>query len=117
MIAFCLICEGKVRFVDTPMGIEAHCEHYGPVEDSAEGCECLRGLGEDKRDAVEDLYRVQNEYLEDASAALVNVYEELARQVDEESLRQNSVIFVVDKYTTHIPGAAMALAKWAAQGK
>lgn len=120
MIAFCLICEGAIRFVDTPIGIEAVCSDcYAPVDDAAE-VECLRGIGEDKRDAVEDLYRVQNEYLEDSEKTMVaNLFDDLREQLQQERAAQlqNPTRYIVGPFETTVPRKAIELAKWAAQGK
>lgn len=115
MIAHCLLCESLVRFYSTPAGIEAKCsECYSPELEPY-----LRGFGIDERDAAEDLYRVQEQELEDNAKALVaNLFTELEVQMLDEAHRQrrDRVMFEVGPFK-EVPRKALELAKWAAQGK
>lgn len=118
MIAHCLLCESLIKTYDTPLGVEAVCSScFDPVEDAGEKA-TLRGIGEDKRDAVEDLYRVQNEYLEDTTDTLLlaNMFVDLEVQLLDEAHRQRKVpvLFEVGPFRD-VPAKALELAKWAAR--
>lgn len=73
----CLLCEGEFRCSPYASGerrfVAVCSDCYGPVEDSSDA-ECLRGFGLTESEALADLVRVQNEYIDEQTCVGVEAF-------------------------------------------